>query len=214
MHLPRFVQLHPRLLVSAAIGIATFLALRPHGNTLTLALVGWNAGSWSWIALMGFMMGRNDAMHLRRIASEEDVGALLALLFVCASAGVSLVAIVFELARVHDAPGGLHYLLAAATVAGSWIAVGLAFTSHYAHLFYAASTRPLTFPGNPAEPDYWDFLYFSFTISVAAQTSDVIVMTTSMRKLVVAHSVIGFVFNAAIIGFSINVFAGAVGAAK
>jgi uncharacterized membrane protein len=54
-------------------------------------------------------------------------------------------------------------------------------------------------------------VYFAFTISVAAQTADVSVLTTDMRKLVVAHSVLGFLFNAAIIGFSINVFAGVVG---
>jgi len=46
---------------------------------------------------------------------------------------------------------------------------------------------------------------------VAAQTSDVSVVTRDMRKVVVAHSVLGFLFNAAIIGFSINVFAGAIG---
>jgi uncharacterized membrane protein len=71
--------------------------------------------------------------------------------------------------------------------------------------------RALRFPDNEQHPDYWDFLYFSFTIAVAAQTSDVIVMTRAMRKTVLAQSILGFIFNAAILGLSINIAAGMVG---
>ena len=52
---------------------------------------------------------------------------------------------------------------------------------------------------------------FSFTIAVAAQTSDVIVMSRSMRKVVLAQSVLSFLFNVAILGLSINIAAGLVG---
>jgi len=214
--MPSLLRVHPRLLVAIAIGAATFLLLRDERGPLTASLIAWNATCWSWIAMMAAMMSRREARHIVRIAGEEDVGAWLSLAFVCVAAAMSVVAIVMELARAHEATrmyGTFHYLLAAATVAGSWVAVGLAFTSHYAHLYFTsdAQARPLRFPDSPANPGYWDFLYFAFTISVAAQTSDVTVATTDMRRLVVVHSVLGFLFNAAIIGFSINVFAGAVG---
>ena len=54
-------------------------------------------------------------------------------------------------------------------------------------------------------------LYFAFTISVAVQTSDVAVASRALRKSVLAHSLICFVFNAAIIGLSINIAAGLAG---
>ncbi|HXA46550.1 MAG TPA: DUF1345 domain-containing protein, partial [Burkholderiaceae bacterium] len=89
------------------------------------------------------------------------------------------------------------------------------FTFHYAHLFYRAAPGsgplPLLFPDNEKNPDYWDFLYFSFTIAVAAQTSDVSVQTRTMRKVVLAQSVLSFLFNVAIIGLSINIAASMVG---
>ena len=210
------LRLHPRLLIAALIGIAVFVVLRPERGPLSASLLAWNAACWSWIAMMGAMMSRREPRHIERIASEEDVGAWLALAFVCIAAGMSVAAVVLELAKAHTGPrlyDTFHYVLAAATVGGSWIAVGLAFTSHYAHLYYGSPqrARPLRFPDDPPAPAYWDFAYFAFTISVAAQTSDVSVVTTDMRRLVVVHSVLGFLFNAAIIGFSINVFAGAVG---
>ena len=69
--------------------------------------------------------------------------------------------------------------------------------------------RPLRFPDDPPpDSDFWDFLYFSFTIAVAAQTADVAVVSGAMRKVVVAHAVVSFFFNVAILGATINVVAG------
>lgn len=66
----------------------------------------------------------------------------------------------------------------------------------------------MIFPEKPAEPGYWDFIYFSFTIAVAAQTADVATGTTDMRQITLLQSVISFVFNLAILGLSVNVGAG------
>jgi len=66
---------------------------------------------------------------------------------------------------------------------------------------------PLSFP-DTAEPLFWDFVYFAFTIGVACQTADVATRQTDMRKLVTIHSVIAFVFNLVILGFAVNVSAG------
>ncbi len=209
-----FVRLHPRLLVSAALGFVAWFVLRPGHAPLPSFLVAWNVACWSWNLLLAQMMSSRTPAARREAVGEEDVAAWIVLAFVCVAAGVSVVAIVLELAGT---PGGsrsftgFQYALTGATVAGSWLAVGLAFASHYAHVFYSApaGARPLLFPEQVEQPGYWDFLYFAFTISVAAQTSDVSVIGTPMRRLVVVHSVLGFAFNAAIIGFSINMFAGA-----
>ena len=212
-----FVRLHPRLLVAAALGVVAYFVMRPGHAALTSFLVAWNVACWSWNLLLAQMMSSRTPAARREAVGEEDFAAWFVLVFVCVAAGVSIAAIVLELAAT---PGGARsftgaqYALAGATVAGSWLAVGLAFASHYAHLYFSAPRegRPLRFPEElepPQAPGYWDFLYFAFTISVAAQTSDVSVIGTPMRRLVVVHSVLGFAFNAAIIGFSINMFAGA-----
>jgi uncharacterized membrane protein len=65
----------------------------------------------------------------------------------------------------------------------------------------------LSFP-DTAEPLFWDFVYFSFTIGVACQTADVSTRHTDIRKIVTIHSVISFVFNLAVLGFALNVSAG------
>jgi uncharacterized membrane protein len=104
----------------------------------------------------------------------------------------------------------LRYAFTALTVIGSWLLVGVLFCFHYAHMYYRTpqDRPPLHFPEEGLEPDYWDFLYFSFTIAVAVQTSDVSVTSRPMRKLVLGHSVLAFFFNLLILGLSINIAAG------
>ena len=81
----------------------------------------------------------------------------------------------------------------------------------YAATFYGPEPdRGLQFPGSNAkfEPGHTDFFYFSFTIAVTAQTSDVSVTTRKMRRLVLFQSVLSFVFNTTILAFAINAAAG------
>jgi uncharacterized membrane protein len=63
------------------------------------------------------------------------------------------------------------------------------------------------FPGSP-DPDYWDFLYFAFTAGMSFAASDVNVTRGAVRKVVVLHSLLSFVFNIGVLAFSINVLAG------
>jgi uncharacterized membrane protein len=153
---------------------------------------------------------------VRSIALQEDPTALAVLALMSVGAVASIAAIVFELASVGKLPFGerlFHYLLTGFTVVGSWCMVATIFTFHYAVLFYKSpcEARALGFPERDPEPDYWDFLYFSFTIAVAAQTSDISVLSRSVRKAVLAQSVLSFFFNAAILGLSVNIAASAVG---
>ncbi|MDB6001102.1 MAG: hypothetical protein JWP52_2801, partial [Rhizobacter sp.] len=62
----------------------------------------------------------------------------------------------------------------------------------------------------PKPPHYADFMYFSYTIAVACQTSDVSITSTRLRRLVLAHSVLSFVFNTAIVALMVNIAAGLV----
>src|SRR5438309_1419820 len=65
----------------------------------------------------------------------------------------------------------------------------------------------LAFPGE-ANPDYWDFLYFSFVVGMTCQVSDVEVTGRVMRRLTLGHGIIAFLFNTVILALSINLLAG------
>jgi uncharacterized membrane protein len=211
--LHRIIRSRPHLMLAVLLGVVVALAWPAHFSGLRRALVGWNAGVWAYLVSMTWMMARADHGKVRAIAGRQDESAGLVLATLLAGTGMSLYAIVSELTRMDHLPAdqvALHYAFTAITVIGSWLLVGVLFCIHYAHIFYRAgnSEPPLRFPQDGLEPDYWDFLYFSFTIAVAVQTSDVAVASRSMRKLVLGHSVLAFFFNLLILGLSVNIAAG------
>jgi uncharacterized membrane protein len=210
--LARFIRSRPYLLGAALLGLAVGLLAPGDYNGLRRALIGWNSGVWPYLLTMSWAMFRADHSRVRAIAEKQDESGGVVLTAVIIGAILSVYAIVTELANMKEATDhvkALHYGFTALTVVGSWLLVGVMYCFHYAHLYYTANkhTLPLAFPDQHTQPNYWDFLYFSFTLSVAVQTSDVTVKTRDMRKLVLGHCVLAFFFNLVILGLSVNIAA-------
>ncbi len=202
---------HPRLLIAIILGIFIAFLMPDHFRLISKILIGWNIAVWTYLVLMAWLMVHATHEKVIKIADQEDKRAVVILAMLSIAAIASLATIVLELSAAKHADGFriLHYFFTATTILGSWCFVGTIFTVHYTRTYYQAPTnqRPLTFPNKHTTPDYWDFLYFSFTIAAAAQTSDITINTRDMRKIVLFQSVLSFFFNAAIIGLSINIAA-------
>lgn len=211
--LRKFLRTRLRLLTSIIAGLVIGMILPTNLSAVTRCLIGWNVIVWCYLGLIGWLMSKANHVLVRRMAEQEDKGAVAILAVMSMASIVSIAAIVLELANMKGVSGGhklLHYGFTAATVFGSWCLVSILFTFHYARLFYSSppDQRALSFPDNLENLDYWDFLYFSFTVAVTFQTSDVAIMSRSVRKTVLAQSILSFLFNIAIFGLSINIAAG------
>jgi uncharacterized membrane protein len=210
----RQTSARPRLLVSALVGLTASVAL-PHGlSGPTRALVAWDATSGLYLVLAWKLMLESGVDRVRREARRQDDGAAVVLAVTVAAAVASLAAIVLELVGVRSlAPRQqtLHLVLAAVTILCSWCFVHTAFALHYAHEFYLEGHEDgppcLLFPGS-AEPDYVDFLYFSFVIGTTSQTADVSIAARDMRRLALLHGIIAFVFNTTLLALAVNIAAG------
>lgn len=211
---PDLIHSRPHLSAAVALGALTAPLLPDAWRLTTRILASWDVAVWIYLLTMGWMMLRADHRKVKRVAAREDEKGPVILAVLCVAAVISLLAIVSELAALRGGKiatdNTLAYTLVGLTLIGSWFLVGVLFCFHYAHLYYQSTpnARPLQFPGAHHEPDYWDFLYFSFTISVAAQTSDVCVRSAALRKLVLGQSVLSFFFNLFILGLSVNIAAG------
>ncbi len=211
----KLLRCHPRVSISTAVGGAAFFFLPSSWSVISRILVCWNAGVILFLVLIYSWMTRLSAERICSRYIEEDESAPFILAVVVLAALLSVVAIVEPLATLRQTSGSeriAHILLVACTLVDSWLLVPTIFTTHYADLFYSggASHRPLTFPNTPM-PVFWDFAYFSFTISAACQTSDVATNDRGIRRIVIAHTLVSFFFNASVLGFAINVTAGLMG---
>jgi uncharacterized membrane protein len=209
------VRRHPRLWIALAIGVVVFLFLPAPWSFVTRLLVSWDSGITLFLVTIYLWMRKLTAQQICSRYIEEDPSGPVILVAIIAAALLSLIATVDLLATLRHVEQNQrvwHFMLAAVTLIDSWLLVPTMFTTHYADLFYSAPStgRPLAFPQTEM-PVFWDFAYFAFTISAANQTADVLTTRASIRRVIIAHEIISFVFNASILGFAINVTAGLIG---
>lgn len=205
----RVVYARPRTLISAGLGIIAFFVLPETLRLVTRLLMAWDIFTGFYLTLAYAMMLRSGVSHIRRNAILQDDGRFLILLVTALGAFASIAAIVFELgANNRSAP---TLTLATLTIALSWATVHTTFALHYAHDFYRDDGTPggLAFPAGdkPQDPDYWDFVYFSFVIGMTAQVSDVGVTSKIIRRTATAHGIISFLFNTALLALMVNIAA-------
>lgn len=210
--LPGIIHSRPHLSLAIALGAVIGPLLPDAWPQLQRLLTAWNITVWAYLLSMAWMMVRADQHDIRRAACRQDEKGPVILAMLSLVIMISLVAIVSQLSALKDSPPTdmvYHYGFVVLTLTGSWFMIGTMFCSHYAHLYYIKNDgeKPLHFPDQQLTPNYWDFLYFSFTISVAVQTSDVTVCGRAMRQVVLAQSVLCFFYNLAILGLSINIAA-------
>jgi uncharacterized membrane protein len=207
----RVVYARPRTFISIAIGIAAFFLLPGSLRLVTRLLMSWDIFVTSYLVLAYIMVFRCGLAHIRRNAVLQDDGRFLILLVTALGAFASIAAIVFELGAARRSSPQLT--LATVTIALSWALVHTTFALHYAHDYYrGAKAGGLQFPsGNASEnPDYWDFVYFSFVIGMTAQVSDVGITDKTIRRTATAHGIISFVFNTALLALTVNIAASAI----
>jgi uncharacterized membrane protein len=210
-----------RLLSALVPAIVFYLFLVWTGYTTAAAFLP------SWILFSGVVLAfswttiiANNPRDAALVAREQDVSRLLSFLFIVGSSFISLFAI---LALLHSISTGgahsrtMHIVMAVVAVTCSWSLIHTLFTLRYAHLYYrpdacinGAEGSGLQFPGD-RHPDLLDFAYFSFIIGMTFQVSDVSITSRRIRRLVLVHSLLSFVYNTVIVAFTINIVSGIIG---
>ena len=200
------------LLLCAAVGLLTFFLLPSDWQWATRALMGWNMTAVLFVTMIFVSTARADVTHCRRRAAFYDAGDFAILIIAVLGAIASFAAIFIELVRLKSgAYPVMHLLLTSITVGSSWTFTHAVFALHYAALYYrqkdGTDAGGLEFPGQ-REPDYSDFMYYSFVIACAAATADVNTSSRIMRQTTMIQGIIAFIFNTAVLALTINIGAG------
>src|SRR5262245_46594632 len=203
---PKFIRIakaRPRLIIAIAIGLALAAALMllTDWRAAYAALIGWDVCAGLYLVLALQLMAKSDVHHMRRRARQQDEGQFAVLILTAVAAFASLAAIFVLLGTSHGRTAA-DIFLAAMTIVISWAFTHTIFALHYAHEYYdenGGKGGGMKFPGEDPEPDYWDFMYFSFGVGMCAQVSDVAVSCRPIRRTVLGHSVISFIFNVALL---------------
>jgi uncharacterized membrane protein len=208
----RHVRLHARFYTAALFGVLAGLATGDRVQDPVRLMLAGDGFFALYLALVAVMAVRMTPARLRDRASSEDVGLALILLLTMVAVSISLASI-FSLLHDGSQTTDTELTLAVASVLLAWMTLHTVVTFHYAHRYYQRAAGAtdgiaggLQFPGTAA-PGFGDFLYFAVVIGMTAQVSDVQVTSSTMRRLVLIHGVLSFLFNTVLLALAVNVAA-------
>ena len=207
-----------RLFIALAVAALVFAGVFPFVSLHIRFIAAWNAFALTSVLLAWTRIAFSNARASERSAKLQDSSRTAVFIFVIAAALGSLFAVAALLASAKDLAGHRtleHVLLAGSTVVASWFLIHTVFTLRYAHYFYRHCTGEhghpdgsgLLFP-EEKHPDFLDFAYFSFVIGMCCQVSDVQVTSRRIRRTVLLHGMLSFVFNTVILALSLNLASG------
>jgi len=179
------------------------------------AVAGWDAAALTFLAISWAIILRADSAHTHQLAVREDETKGSATLLLVAASVASLLGAGFALRLAGQHSGPLRALLigvAGLTVVLSWAVINTVYTLRYADLHFGAAGAGIAFgeagASGQAGPTYRDFAYVAFTIGMTYQVSDTTLRAPRIRRAVLAHALLAYLFGVVIVGGSVNLVAG------
>ncbi len=211
----RILRVRPVFSTSYAIGALSYFALLPVHSIALRAVSAWDIGSFMFILFTAISFFRIKERDISFDAKQHQEGEWTVFSLTVIGAVASIAAIIlFSKAGSHKSAQGFYVGFVVITLALSWLTTNVTFAYRYAHEYYSRDLgreeidRGIAFPEDD-EPDYLDFIYFSFVLGMTFQVSDCNITAKKLRRLATLQGLIGFVFNTVILALSVNIAASA-----
>lgn len=195
---------HARFYGAVLVGVAVYFLLGAFEPAARTAAAG-DAFFLTYLVSTALLVLRLDAAGLQRRAGVADEGGFVVILIALAVIVLCVVGVFTVLHQKQISP--LTFALAAASAPLGWFTLHTIAAFRYANHHFVGDAVgkgvALKFPGTK-DPEISDFLYFALVVGMTAQVSDVQVMSPSMRRLTIVHSVVSFFFNTVLIAMAVN----------
>lgn len=207
-----------KVILCVIISVIIFFFVYPVDKDIMVPiLISWNVFCLIVLAIDWIIFWNTPSKQIRTQAQLEDSSRLVTFIIVLIATLASLLAVTILLLQSKGEHKALHVTVAVIGMAFSWLLVHTIFTVRYAHIYYGDSKENenthaggLDFPDEDEKenPDFIDFAYFSFVLGMTFQVSDVQITSKRLRRLVLMHSLVSFIYNTGIVALTINTLAG------
>ena len=199
----------PRFIAFVAIFVVGLFVTIPAQGYGRGAMIAFDIAAAIFLLSIMPLFARGTAEQMRAAAQRNDANRAFLLLLTVVTSIIILVSVVTE--KLEKATPFTVVLVLVSLVL-AWTFSNMIYALHYAHLYYLPAednedSGGIDFP-NCDDPDYWDFVYFSFTLGMTFQTSDVNIRSRRIRRIVTGHCLAAFVFNLGVLAFTINSIGG------
>jgi uncharacterized membrane protein len=195
-----------RALAAVAAGTAAGAVFALVGPLELVPIVAWVVATSVILLWVWRIVWAQDADGTERLAEGEsrshttDTTVLVAAI---ASLGAAALAVV-QAGRADNAGAIADVILSLVGTILSWGVVNTVFALKYARLYYLDEDGGIDFKQREP-PAYSDFAYFAFTIGMAYGPAEIEPETSQVRKTVLGHALLSYVFGTGVVAVAINV---------
>jgi uncharacterized membrane protein len=199
-----------RVAVAAAVGLVVTVALAFFVGWPYAVIGGWDTIALIYLVAIWPLILRANGAKTKDLATQEDDTRAIALLLLVGASLASLLTVGFALHLAGQESSGWRVFvigMAVLTLMLSWIVVNTLFTLRYADLHY--HTPPgIDFGDDEDEPpNFRDFAYVAFTIGMTYQVSDTTLRRSVIRRTVLLHALLSYLFGVVIVATTISLIA-------
>jgi len=199
-----------RAVLSLVVGAAGAAVVMPLLGVAAGILTGWGCFALVNVIWVLALVWPMDAAATREHATLEAPGRRVARLLSIIGSLVSLGAVLVVLTQAGQAPGAEKYVLAGIavlSVASSWVLIQIDYVLRYARMYYGEPVGGIEF-NQQDDPEYTDFVYFSLGLGMTYQVADTNVTRNEFRRVVIAQTVLAYLFGTVILASTINLVVG------
>ena len=212
----RWTAMRVRLIAAFLVG--TSVSVLSYGLAPEMRLLlGYDLAISAYLVLLLVRMKYADAAATRYLAEKKEPSNAAVLTTAAGLSACSLAGVGLMLQRSSNwtpLTTNVHMGLSLLAVFLSWAVLHVTFGVHYASLYYdptppvgePADRPPLQFPEDEP-PDFWDFMYFAFTLAVCYQVSDITILSRHLRRVALAHMLLSFLNVTLILGLVVQIVA-------
>ncbi|MGN6600070.1 MAG: DUF1345 domain-containing protein [Actinomycetales bacterium] len=209
-HAPRFATSRMQLAIAAGCGVVAAVLSVWWAPKEFVPLLAWDAFTLAYLLLVWHSVSGADAKKTSELslAQKPGRGTSDSLLLAAAVISLATVVIVLTVGKQGDALSkGLHGAAAVLSVVLSWVLVHVVHVLTYARLYYSREDGGISF-NQKEPPGYADFAYFAFTVGMTYQVSDTNISDSQIRRAVLRHALLSYLFGSVIVATTINLVVG------
>jgi uncharacterized membrane protein len=194
-------------------GLIVALALLPFAMWGVALIGGWDAAALAFLLTTWPVIFRADSSRVARLAAREDETEGSARVLLVGVSVASLLGVGYALHLAGRESGAQRVLLIGAavlTVVLSWTVMNTVYTLRYADEDFRSKAGGIAFGDQDEheQPSYRDFAYVAFTIGMTYQVSDTTLRDTRIRRTVLAHAILSYLFGVVIVAGSVSLISG------
>jgi len=200
------LQQHGNLFtISIIIGVLAALLISTMATGLFVILAGWDSAAMMLFGLVCYsFLPLKNGERTKKVVSQEGIRYPALDLLIILAAMMSIFTAILLLTRSKGNSVEIAFCMLSIFI--TWNLIQLLYSVHYTEMYYQRNSG-VSF-NDTQNPNFWDFLYLSYTIGMTYQVSDNSFSTTHFRRVALGHALISFSFSTVLIAITINFVGG------